>query len=147
MGLHTMIGENRQLVTDEPVEFEKQLVEVQDCKRITDHFRGIYRKYPTFIKENWRMSTCSRLDLQTLGSQPIIMSKNLPDQWLHMHWHATFACPMWFTKKISIKILDFLFLEEGLLPLSPWGQNLCEGFLAWQSPYPIKKVLNVLSKK
>ena len=26
------------------------------------------------------MSTCNRLDLQTLGSQPII-SKNLPDHW------------------------------------------------------------------
>ena len=31
----SMIGENRQLVTDEPVEFG-------DCKKITDHFRGIY---------------------------------------------------------------------------------------------------------
>jgi hypothetical protein len=29
-----MIGENRQLVTDEPVE-------VRDFRRITDHFRGI----------------------------------------------------------------------------------------------------------
>jgi hypothetical protein len=38
-----MIEENRQLVTGEPVEFEKQLVEVQDCMKITDHFRGIYR--------------------------------------------------------------------------------------------------------
>ena len=26
------------------------------------------------------MSTCNRLDLQTLGSQPI-MPKNLPDHW------------------------------------------------------------------
>ena len=38
-----MIGENRQLVTDEMVEFEKLPVEVQDyCRKITDHFRGIY---------------------------------------------------------------------------------------------------------
>ena len=28
------------------------------------------------------MSTCNRLDLQTLGSQPKIMLKNLPDHWL-----------------------------------------------------------------
>ena len=28
----------------------------------------------------WRMSTCNRLNLQTLGSQPV-MSKNLPDHW------------------------------------------------------------------
>ena len=32
------------------------------------------------IKENRRMSSCNRLDLQTLGSQPI-MPKNLPDHW------------------------------------------------------------------
>ena len=31
----------RQLVTDEPVEFEKLPVEVQDCRKITDHYRGI----------------------------------------------------------------------------------------------------------
>ena len=46
-----MIGENRQLVIDEPVESEKQPVEVQDGRRITDHFRGIYRIYPNLIKE------------------------------------------------------------------------------------------------
>ena len=63
-----MDGENRQLVTDEPVEFEKLLVEVQDCKKITHHFRGIYRTCPNLIKENRRMSKCNWLDLQTLGS-------------------------------------------------------------------------------
>ena len=72
-----MIGENRQLITDEPVE-------VQDCKKITDHFRGIHGIYPNLIKENWRMSTCNRLDLQTLGSQPI-MFRNLPDHWSQQH--------------------------------------------------------------
>jgi hypothetical protein len=41
-----MIGENRQLPTDELVEFEKKPVEVQDCRKITDHFREIYRIYP-----------------------------------------------------------------------------------------------------
>ena len=41
----SMIGENRELVANEPVEFEKkQPVEVQDCRIITDHFRGIYKK-------------------------------------------------------------------------------------------------------
>jgi hypothetical protein len=39
------IGENRQLVTDEPVEFEKQPVEIQDFGKITHHFRGIYGIY------------------------------------------------------------------------------------------------------
>jgi hypothetical protein len=40
-----MIRENRQLVTDELVEFEKSPVEIQDFRRITDHFRGIYGIY------------------------------------------------------------------------------------------------------
>ena len=64
-----MIGENRQLVTNEPVEFKNEPVEVLDCRKITDHFRGIQIMCPNLVKENRRMSTCNRLDLQTLGSQ------------------------------------------------------------------------------
>ena len=82
--LRTMIRENGQLVTNEPVE-------VENCRKITDRFRIIYRIYPNLIKENRRMSTCNRLDLQTLGSQPI-MPKNLPDHCLRMpeghHLHS-----------------------------------------------------------
>ena len=74
-----MIGENRQLVTNELVEFEKLPVKVQDCRKIADHFRGIYKKYPNLMKENRRMSTCNRLDMQILGSQPVVMPKNLAD--------------------------------------------------------------------
>ena len=41
-----LLGKNRQLVTDELVEFEKEPVEVhRDFKRISDRFRGIYRIY------------------------------------------------------------------------------------------------------
>ena len=40
-----MIRENRQLAADEPVEFVKYLVEVQDCRKITDDFRRIYTIY------------------------------------------------------------------------------------------------------
>jgi hypothetical protein len=36
-----MNGENRLLVIDEPVEFEKYLVEVEDFSKITDDFRRI----------------------------------------------------------------------------------------------------------
>ena len=43
-----MIGENQQLVTDEPIEFEKKPIEVQDCRKTTDHFKI----YPNLIKEN-----------------------------------------------------------------------------------------------
>ena len=70
--------ENRQLVTDEPVEFEKQPIEVQDCRKITDCFIGIHRIHPNLMKENWRMmSTCNRLDSQTLlGSALFIKTKN-----------------------------------------------------------------------
>ena len=75
-----MTGENWQIVTNEPVEFEKQPVEVQDIRKITDHSRGIYKIYSNMIKETRRISTCNRLDLQTLGSQPV-MPKNLPDDW------------------------------------------------------------------
>ena len=31
------------------------------------------------MKENRRMSTCDRLDLPTLGFQPVIVPKNLPN--------------------------------------------------------------------
>ena len=44
-----MIGENRQLVTKEPIEFEKLLVDVQDCMKITDQFRGICRIFSYLI--------------------------------------------------------------------------------------------------
>lgn len=36
-----MNGKKQLLVTDEPIEFQKQLVEVQDLRKITDCFRGI----------------------------------------------------------------------------------------------------------
>jgi hypothetical protein len=65
-----MIGDIWQLVTNKPVG-------IQDCKKITNHSRGILEIYPNVLKENWRMSTCNRLDVQTLGSQPI-MPKILP---------------------------------------------------------------------
>ena len=65
--------------SNEPVEFEKYPVEVQECRNITDHFRRIYRIYPNLIKENQRMSTCNQSNSQTLGSQPVVMPKNLPD--------------------------------------------------------------------
>ena len=75
-----MIGENWQLVTEEPVEFEKSPVQVQDWRRITDRFRGVCRIDPNLVKGNRRMSTCNRLDLQTLESPPV-MPKSLPDHW------------------------------------------------------------------
>ena len=64
-----MIGENRQLVTYKPVEFEKKPVEVQDCRKIINHFRGIHRIYPILFKEiTGGSQTCNQLDLQTLAT-------------------------------------------------------------------------------
>jgi hypothetical protein len=39
--LYTSVEENQPLFTDEPVEFEKQLVEVHDFRKITHHFGGM----------------------------------------------------------------------------------------------------------
>ena len=36
------------LVTDEPIEFEKQPVEVQNCRKITDHFEKNLWNIPQF---------------------------------------------------------------------------------------------------
>ena len=41
-----MIGKNRQLVTNEAVEFENQPVEVQDCRKITDHLEEFIEYTP-----------------------------------------------------------------------------------------------------
>ena len=84
--LWSMIGENRQLVPDE-------LVEVQDCRRITNRFRGIYRIYPNLMKQNRRMSTCNWLDLQTLGS-PLIMPKKIPHHCLWCKRGRVLSMPM-----------------------------------------------------
>jgi hypothetical protein len=78
-----MIRENQQLVADEPVE-------VQDSRKITVHFRGICKIHPNSIKENPRMSTCNWLDLQSVGSRPI-MPKNLPNHWTG----AAYFWPRW----------------------------------------------------
>ena len=62
---------------------------------------------PNSIKENRRMLTCNQLDLQTLGSQPISMPKNLPDhcsrgmQKLILHSFA--IVPLSHAKKIQQK--------------------------------------------
>jgi hypothetical protein len=69
------IGENRQLVTNEPVEFEKEPVEVHNCRTIANPFRRMYRIYPNFIKENRRRSACNSVGLantriSTAASQP-----------------------------------------------------------------------------
>ena len=65
-----MKGENRPLVTDEPVKFEKQPVEVQDFFwKIPDCFRGFHGTYLKSIKKHRNMLTHHWWDLGTLGSR------------------------------------------------------------------------------
>jgi hypothetical protein len=40
-----LLWRNQRLITYEPVEFEQQPVEVGDFRRITGHFREMYRIY------------------------------------------------------------------------------------------------------
>jgi hypothetical protein len=47
-----MIGENWQLVTNEPIEFEKYLVEVQDCRKNCRSFQKNLKNIPQFKKGN-----------------------------------------------------------------------------------------------
>ena len=63
-----MNRENRPLVTDEPIEFENQPIEVQDFKKITHHFRGIYGIYFKLLTKNRKITACNQLDLETLDS-------------------------------------------------------------------------------
>ena len=46
--IHTMIGEHRQLVTDEPVELRKKPVEVQDCRKLPIIFEEFVGYIPQF---------------------------------------------------------------------------------------------------
>ena len=106
-----MIGENWRLVTDESVEFEKPPVEAQNCRKIADHFRGIYRRiYPNLIKEKtegchqhvtgW---TCKLQDLNRLvgpkispitGSELAIVSTYNPVQGSTIKEQGTESCGM-----------------------------------------------------
>ena len=52
-----MTGENQQLVTDEPVEFEKYLVEVLDSRKNTDSF--YQPKFPTLEFVLARVVVCN----------------------------------------------------------------------------------------
>ena len=76
---YPMIGENRQLVTNEPVE-------VQDCRKITDYFRGIYRISPKLMKETGGCRHVTGWNCKHLGSRPV-MPKNLPDHWAKWRVH------------------------------------------------------------
>jgi hypothetical protein len=70
--------EIRPLVTDEPVE-------VQDFRRITDHFRGIYGIYLKLMQKTRRMSTCNQPAGLANTRISTDSAQNLPDRWSSMH--------------------------------------------------------------
>ena len=61
--LDTMIRENRQLVTNEPVEFENNQLMFKTAGKLPIILEEFCRRYPNLIKEDRIMSTCNRLDL------------------------------------------------------------------------------------
>ena len=117
-----MNAENPQLVTDEIIEFEKWPVEVQDFRKITNNWEE-FREY----NSNWKrktewMSTCNRLDLETLGSRPI-MSKSLPGHW-HIVWTSKvlwiFNCPY----RLTICMETISTNYRGIKTLTTWSWGL-----------------------
>ena len=104
-----MLGENQRLVTDELVEFENKLVEVREFMRITDHYRGIYIIYFKCINQNRKiMSTCNRLDLDTLRSWPT-MPKNFPGTvWNHP---VVLSIPLAFSASRTLQFISFHFIS------------------------------------
>ena len=56
---------DRLLFTNVRYEFEKEAVEVQDFRKITDRFRGIYRICLKLIEKSQKMSTCNRTRSET----------------------------------------------------------------------------------
>jgi hypothetical protein len=73
---YAMTGDNQPLVTDEPDEFEIKPVEVHNFWKNTHHFRGIYRIYLKLIKKTQKITTCNRLNLDTLGFGLIMPQKS-----------------------------------------------------------------------
>ena len=65
-------GTNLSVSPKNPRNLSKTKLQVQDFRQIDDHFRGIYRIYLKLIKRDWKLRTCNRLDLETLGSRPIV---------------------------------------------------------------------------
>jgi hypothetical protein len=73
--------------------------------------RRIYRICPNLTKENWRISTCNRLNLQTLGSQPV-MPKNLPNHCLARVWRGPYLSLMNTRKSQKKLTLQYFIISD-----------------------------------
>ena len=80
----------------------------------------IYRIYPKLIKEKRKMSTCNQSDLQTLGSQPVITTKNLPDHWTRFTSFSGFLPAQPFTKSSNKMLVD----HERQKAVENWVMNI-----------------------
>ena len=89
----SMNKENRPLVLDEHVEFEKQLVKIQDFRKITDPFAVIYKIFLDLGMLDQKMSTCRWWILETLGSRPL-MPQNLLGHCPITTYRSTYATNM-----------------------------------------------------
>ena len=83
MRTRSMNMENWTPITDEPIEFEKQPVQIQDFGKIIDLFKGTCIPFLKLIKKNQKMSTCNRFVLETLGCPDWLSSKTFPHIELH----------------------------------------------------------------
>ena len=86
---------------------------------ITDHTREIYGICLQLIKKNRKITTCNPLDLETVGSWPI-MPKNLPE---HCIWATTVCldvCAI-FTQEYMIFFSTNRSEENPSLDFQPWA--------------------------
>ena len=90
---------------------------------------GFIEYTPKLLKENRRMWTCNRLDLQTLESQPV-MPKNVPDHCSELGPAPPFP-PMrvlevlWSRALSLVREVALNCVKTGLSPLkTPWPTNL-----------------------
>ena len=90
-------------------------------RKITDHFRGLYRVKPNVIEKNRMAPTCNRLDLETLGNLPIILPKNLPERW---YQYGTLCCGLDVNKLWGCNFLSLIVPSIALKMMStislPW---------------------------
>ena len=89
-----MNGEDRLLVLDEPVEFEKQPVEVQDFKTPTHRFGRNGWNEPQISEETLEHHS-NRLDLETMGDILIDYAQKSPQ-----------ALPIYFILRVSTSECD-----------------------------------------
>ena len=86
---------------------KKPPVEDEVFRRIANHLRWIYRIYLDFIKENQKITTYNWLDLETLGSWPIV-PKDLLGHWCELFYSIIFLNLFDFKNNIKDPKLPYM---------------------------------------